>query len=133
MVIATQSIAIRALVLMATTMLVGIGCSSQSDSTQSNDDDGIRSFIAAYNDAINSGSAKDRWDMTCESQREWLNADPVRKEQLKDSVPGQLEPKQITVNGDSALVVIDHINGSQRDSTDLNLAREHGSWKICEK
>ena len=113
-------------------MLAGVGCSAQSTRTPSADDE-IKSFVAAYSDALNQGSAQQRWDMTCTSQHEWFNANPVRKEQLNETVPGHLEIKQITANGDTATVAVDHINGDQHESVDFHLVRENGSWKVCEK
>jgi len=117
---------------MAAVALAGVACSTESQRSPSGDDE-IKSFIAAYNDALNSGNAQQRWEMLCASQRQWLNANPVRTEQLEEVVPGHLEILEITVDGETATVVVDHIDQDQRESANFRLVHEDGKWKLCEK
>ncbi len=124
----SQQITVRAILLA----LAASGCSGPITPTVSADAD-IKAFIAEYNDALNNGSAQQRWDLLCRSHREWFDADPKRKMQLERNVPGSLEIKQITAQGDAAQVSIKPVDAAFSDEFTIHLVREDGHWKVCEK
>lgn len=130
---AMQRIPVLAALIAVAAAIACAGCSRPGVSGPPPGDEGINAFVVAYNAALNNGSAQQRWDMTCSSQREWFDANPVRKTQLKESVPGRLEITQINAHGDTAQVAVNHIDGTTTDRLTLHLVREEGTWKLCEK